>query len=140
MKKVLVILGHPRLESFNAALASSYIEGAQETEAEVKQLDLARLEFASDSAAAPDYDNRVKEIEPSLKEAQELIRWADHLVFIYPTFWGDMPALLKGFIDRAFLPNLPLSTARVHPCQINYLKEKLPVSPPPWTHRFFGTN
>jgi NAD(P)H dehydrogenase (quinone) len=34
----------------------------------------------------------------------KLIKWADHLVFVYPTWWGTMPALLKGFIDKVFLP------------------------------------
>jgi putative NADPH-quinone reductase len=32
--------------------------------------------------------------------ARELILWAEHLVFVYPTWWGTMPALLKGFLDR----------------------------------------
>jgi putative NADPH-quinone reductase len=36
--------------------------------------------------------------------AQEMIRWADHLVFFYPNWWSTFPALLKGFIDRTFLP------------------------------------
>jgi putative NADPH-quinone reductase len=43
-------------------------------------------------------------MEPDLVEAQNLIRWAEHLVFVYPTWWGSMPAIAKGFIDRVFLP------------------------------------
>jgi NAD(P)H dehydrogenase (quinone) len=105
MKKVLVILGHPRLESYGNALSQAYARGAKEAGAEVKHLDLAQLEFSVNVVRSFDYDNNVDDIEPSLKEAQALVKWADHLVFVYPTFWGDMPALLKAFIDRAFLPN-----------------------------------
>jgi putative NADPH-quinone reductase len=44
------------------------------------------------------------ELEPNLLDAQEKIKWATHLVWIYPVWWGSLPALLKGFIDRVFLP------------------------------------
>ena len=124
MKKVLVILGHPRLQSFNAALAETYSTAASAAGAEVRQLDLARLEFSSTIARTPDYDNVVEEIESSLKEAQRLIGWADHLVFVYPTFWGDMPALLKGFIDRTFLPNFAFKYRKGSPMPEQLLKGK----------------
>lgn len=48
--------------------------------------------------------NGIQPLEPDLLEAQESIRWADVLVFAYPTWWGSPPALLKGFFDRVFLP------------------------------------
>lgn len=44
------------------------------------------------------------ELEPDLLNAWEIIQWADHLVWIHPVWWGGMPALMKGFIDRLFLP------------------------------------
>lgn len=44
------------------------------------------------------------ELEPDLLDAQEKIKWADHMVWIYPVWWGSLPAILKGFIDRTFLP------------------------------------
>ena len=44
------------------------------------------------------------ELEPDLLRAQEWIKWADHLVWIYPVWWAGLPALLKGFVDRVFLP------------------------------------
>jgi len=36
--------------------------------------------------------------------AQEAILWSDHIVWIYPVWWGSLPALMKGFIDPVFLP------------------------------------
>jgi putative NADPH-quinone reductase len=43
-------------------------------------------------------------LEPDLAAAQEAILWADHLVCAFPVWWGGMPAKMKGFFDRAFLP------------------------------------
>lgn len=47
---------------------------------------------------------RSQPAEADIVYAQEMILWADHLVFVYPTWWGTMPALLKGFLDRVFTP------------------------------------
>ncbi|MFB9329957.1 NAD(P)H-dependent oxidoreductase [Paenibacillus aurantiacus] len=98
---ILVINGHPDAQSYCAALAGAYAAGATESQADVRRIDLGAIRF--DPNLAYGYRQRT-ELEPELKEAQELIRWADHLVFVYPTWWGAMPALLKGFIDRVFLP------------------------------------
>lgn len=43
-------------------------------------------------------------LEEDILRAQQLILWADHTIMAYPTWWGSMPALTKGFIDRVFLP------------------------------------
>ncbi len=43
-------------------------------------------------------------LEEDLVEAQRLIKWANHLVFVFPVWWSAPPALLKGFLDRVFLP------------------------------------
>ena len=34
---------------------------------------------------------------------RDLVTWADHLIFIYPIWWGGMPAILKGFVDRVLV-------------------------------------
>lgn len=44
------------------------------------------------------------ELEPDLLDAWDKIKWADHLVWIHPVWWGGLPAITKGFIDRLFLP------------------------------------
>jgi len=45
-----------------------------------------------------------QELEHDLQAARRDILWAGHLVFVYPLWWGAMPALLKGFVDRVFTP------------------------------------
>lgn len=100
-KRILVILGHPANSSFCGALAQSYIEGAKAAGNEVRLISLGSLAF--DPVLHNGYAT-VQDLEPDLVNAQAAITWAQHIVFAYPIWWGAMPALLKGFIDRVFLP------------------------------------
>jgi NAD(P)H dehydrogenase (quinone) len=101
MKKIVLILGHPSKKSFCASLAEKYCAGARYSGSEIKQIHVRDLDFA------PFLDDGYSEnqiIEPDIIKAQELIKWADHLVFIYPTWWSTPPALMKAFIERTLLP------------------------------------
>ena len=100
-KRILVILGHPNNDSFCGAIAKSYMEGVKETGNEVQLISVGDLSF--DPVLHKGYAS-VQELEPDLVAGQAAITWAQHLVFVYPIWWGAMPALLKGFIDRVFLP------------------------------------
>ena len=70
--------------------------------AEVREVFLADLRF--DPVLHHGY-KEIQELETDPVHAQELIKWADHLVFVYPLWWATMPALLKGFLDRTLLPD-----------------------------------
>ncbi|MED1780535.1 NAD(P)H-dependent oxidoreductase [Brevibacillus fortis] len=98
---ILVIIGHPDPESYCSALAHAYMKGASGKAAQIRTIDLSQLSF--DPNLKYGYRKRT-ELEDDLKEAQDFIRWADHLVIVYPTWWGTMPAILKGFFDRVLLP------------------------------------
>lgn len=100
-RKILVILAHPNPESFNAALAERYVYAAQKAGAEVNFIKLGDLDFDPILRAGYKSD---QELEPDLVEAQQQIDSAQHLVIFTPVWWGTTPAILKGFIDRVFLP------------------------------------
>jgi putative NADPH-quinone reductase len=100
MKKVLLIQGHPDVESFCFQLAHVYKKAASQR-AEVKEIIITELDFNPNLQFG--YRKRT-ELEPCLLEAQEKIRWADHIVIIHPVWWGSVPAIFKGFLDRVFLP------------------------------------
>lgn len=100
-KRILVILGHPRHDSLCGAIANAYVEGAKSTKNEIQQIFLGDLSF--DPVLHNGYST-IQELEPDLVAGQAAITWAQHIVFVYPIWWGTMPALLKGFIDRVFLP------------------------------------
>ncbi|MFC0676698.1 NAD(P)H-dependent oxidoreductase [Lysobacter korlensis] len=104
---VLVILGHPRVDSFCGALAEAFGAGSRAAGVEVRRLDLATLDFDAHLHTRSPND---QPLEDDLRQAQELILWADHLVFVYPTWWGTAPALLKGFLDRLMTPGFAFRT------------------------------
>ncbi|SMO76778.1 Putative NADPH-quinone reductase (modulator of drug activity B) [Chryseobacterium rhizoplanae] len=103
MKKIAIINGHPNQDSFNFGIAEAYREGARETGAEVKEIVIRELKFNPNLQFG--YQKRM-ELEPDLVKAWETIQWANHLVWVHPVWWGGFPALMKGFIDRLFLPGL----------------------------------
>jgi NAD(P)H dehydrogenase (quinone) len=103
MKKILVINGHPNPSSFNFAIAESYLKGAIASGAEADAITIAELKFNPNLQFG--YQKRT-ELEPDLLEAWEKIKKADHLVWIHPVWWGGLPAIAKGFIDRLFLPGM----------------------------------
>ncbi len=103
MKKILIINGHPDKESFNWALTDSYKKGAIMAEAEVEIINLIELDFD----LVLKYGYRIPHpLEPDLETAVKKMKWADHLVWIFPMWWYGTPALLKAFIDRTFLPGI----------------------------------
>ena len=101
MTKILIINGHPNEDSFNFAIADAYKKGASQGGTEVKEITIRDLQFNPNLKSG--YQKRT-ELEPDLLMAWEKIKWADHLVWIHPVWWGGLPAITKGFIDRVFLP------------------------------------
>jgi putative NADPH-quinone reductase len=102
-RRILIILGHPDPEGghYGHALAEAYAEGAREIGVEVQILSVARLEF-------PVLRSQEEWMRgtptPDIREAQQAIAAADHLVMIYPLWLGSMPALLKAFLEQALRP------------------------------------
>ena len=102
-KNVLLILGHPSKRSFNKALLDAYQSGAESAGAHCKTMYICDLHF--DVNLADGYKNgKADQLEKDLLEAQQLFQWAQHVVIVFPNWWGAMPAVTKGFIDRLFLP------------------------------------
>jgi putative NADPH-quinone reductase/1,4-dihydroxy-2-naphthoate octaprenyltransferase len=99
--RCLLILAHPRRDSLCGALFDAYTEGARQAGVECRALILSEMDFDPDvHAVSPEQ----QPLEPDLVRAQCDIDWAEHLVFIYPTWWGTFPARLKGFLDRVMTP------------------------------------
>ena len=101
MKKILIINGHPNKESFNFGIVAAYKKGALKAKAQVKEIVIAELDFNPNLQFG--YQKRTEQ-EPDLIAAWEKIKWADHMVWVHPVWWGGLPAITKGFIDRVFLP------------------------------------
>jgi putative NADPH-quinone reductase len=102
-KRILVIQGHPDAHEDHLchALAQAYAEGARAAGHDVRQTKVAALDFPLLRSQSEWEEGAVP---PGLKQAQADIEWAQHLVLIFPLWLGDMPALLKGFLEQVARP------------------------------------
>ncbi|MEO1437842.1 MAG: NAD(P)H-dependent oxidoreductase, partial [Bacteroidota bacterium] len=112
---------HPDPESYCQAISNAYRTGAQQTKLSVTLLNLHELQF--NPILQFGYRKRTT-LEPDLKKSWELIQVADHIVWVFPLWWGDRPALLKGFIDRLFLPGFAFRYREDSPFSDKLLKGK----------------
>ena len=102
-RRIVIIQGHPDPagDRFCHALADTYAAGAEAAGLEVKRIEVAKLEFPLLRTQA---DFEKGSPSPQVAATQEAIRWAEHLVIVYPLWLGMMPALLKGFFEQVFRP------------------------------------
>lgn len=140
MKKILVINGHPDKESFNYALSDAYINGAKKSNTEIKEIRIGELSFNPNLEFG--YRSRT-ELEPDLLKAQEKLKWADHIVWIYPVWWGGVPAIMKGFLDRVLLPGFAFKKRDGSIWWDKYFTEKTSrlictMDQPPWYYKLIN--
>jgi len=96
----LIIITNPKENSLSFAIANKYKELAAAKSYNIDIIDLYRSEYQQEFYK---YENANKpDITPQVKYFQEKISWADELVFIFPYWWGSMPAILKNFFDWNF--------------------------------------
>ncbi len=109
-KKILLIQGHPDASESHLchALASSYIAGAEESGHAVRQINVAELDFP---LLRSQKDFETGTVPESLNSAQDDIIWSEHIVFVFPLWAGDMPALLKGFLEQICRPSFTGASA-----------------------------
>lgn len=137
-KRILVILGHPASNSFCGALAERYAQSAVRAGHEVRQLFLGAMDF--DPVLREGYQ-QVQPLEADLRSAQADIVWAEHLTLVYPIWWGGIPALLKGFFDRVFLPGFAFKyrEGKAFPDKLLHGRSAhllVTMDTPPWYYRW----
>ncbi len=117
-RRILIIQGHPdgAEPHFCRALAQSYAEGAQAGGHESRTVDVASLEFPL-LRSQREWEHG--ELPAGLRDAQQAISWAEHIVLFFPLWLGDMPALLKGFLEQVARPGFAF-----HPVPGNSLGNK----------------
>ncbi|WP_296817395.1 NAD(P)H-dependent oxidoreductase [Brevundimonas sp.] len=107
MKKILVINGHPDRapERLAWALSEAYAAGARQAGHEVRRLDVGALQFPLLRSAAEFNEGAPP---PAIADVQRDIKWADHLVIVFPLWLGGLPALTKGFFEQVFRPQFTM--------------------------------
>jgi NAD(P)H dehydrogenase (quinone) len=121
MKHVLIINGHPDKQSYNYALSEAYKSGANKTNAIIDTINISELDFNPNLRFG--YRQRT-ELEPDLKDAIDKLKKADHIVWFFPLWWAGLPALMKGFIDRTFIPGITFEFIEGKAAPIGLLKGK----------------
>lgn len=103
MAKIMIVVGNPQTGSYSEALGEAYLRGAESGGHEAKLFVLARMNF--DAILREGY-RRAQALEPDLAAVREAFIACDHVVFVFPLWLGDMPALMKGFLERLVQPDL----------------------------------
>lgn len=103
MSRIAIVDGHPDADRarFVHALADAYAEGAIDGGHDVRRIEVASLDFPLIRSQS-EWEKGA--VPPAITGAQETIAWAEHIVFLYPLWLGDVPALLKGFLEQVARP------------------------------------
>ncbi|HJV84935.1 MAG TPA: NAD(P)H-dependent oxidoreductase [Noviherbaspirillum sp.] len=107
-KRILLIQGHPDAGKLHLchALEDAYAGGARSAGHEVRQINAATLDFPI-LRSQDDWEHGA--LPASLNDAQAAIRWCEHMVLFFPLWLGDMPALLKAFLEQVARPGFAFS-------------------------------
>jgi putative NADPH-quinone reductase len=106
VRKILIIDAHPDpdLGHFIHALAAEYAIGAARHE--TRTIKLGELDFPMVRST----ENWLQGKPPAaIATAQNDILWAEHLAIFFPLWLGDMPALLKAFLEQVMRPGFALA-------------------------------
>ena len=105
--RALIVFCHPKEDSFSAAVLHEVTARLDTAQAKYRVRDLYRSNFTP-VLTAHDLDVYLDEAANTEAVAQEVadLRWADTLIFVYPTWWYGLPAMLKGWLDRVLVPGV----------------------------------
>ena len=105
--KLLVVYCHPVPESFTAAVRDTAMDALAQVGHEVRLIDLYAEGFAA-AMGPQEWKDYLTEgtNEFPVTDHIERIRWAEGIVFVFPTWWYGLPALLKGWLDRVWVPHV----------------------------------
>ena len=101
MAEIAIIVGHPRSGTYCEALAEAYRRGAEAGGHTARVFALSHMRF---DPILHEGFSKPQPLEPDLETAQKAIGSAGHLVIVFPLWYGGLPALLKGFLERILQP------------------------------------
>lgn len=100
-KSVFVWVAHPKAGSLCEGMADAYQAAVEHNRGESRRMNLSDMSFDMNFEG---YGENALALEPDLSAWQDNVRWADHLLFVHPYWWGSMPTKAKGVLDRALTP------------------------------------
>jgi len=119
--RVLVVHAHPGAESFSAAVLRAAVGGLQAVGHDVDVVDLYASGFQA-AMTRPEREAYLTDqpiVSADVAHHAELVKEAEALVFVYPTWWAGLPAIMKGWLDRVLVQGVAFQldpvTSRVKP-------------------------
>ncbi|MEO6123055.1 MAG: NAD(P)H-dependent oxidoreductase [Ilumatobacteraceae bacterium] len=106
--RALVVLCHPSEDSFSRSMCDAAVRGLDRGGHEVDVLDLYAVGFQPVMTEADyhAYHSETPVIDPLVAESVAMVRRAEILVFVYPTWWSSLPAMLKGWLEKTMVPGV----------------------------------
>ncbi|MFK0570428.1 NAD(P)H-dependent oxidoreductase [Endozoicomonas sp.] len=111
--KTLVVFAHPVPESYNTSIFKLVCEELEAKGYELQALDLYEEDFeprmsTDERRTYMDRDNTAlsRKSRKSVEKYMQQLQWAEALIMVYPTWWMGPPAILKGWLDRVWLPSI----------------------------------
>jgi putative NADPH-quinone reductase len=113
-RRIVLIQGHPHPDARHLchALEGAYADGAAQAGHETRRIDVGTLDFP---LVRDPQDWEHGTVPASLVDAQAAIEWCEHLVMLFPLWLGDMPALLKGFLEQVARPGFAFDRDETNP-------------------------
>ena len=103
---VTIVFAHPWHGSFNHAILETLKSALEKKQKKYQIIDLNKDQFNpvfSESELA--LFSRGQHLDPLVTQYQNMLSATDELIFVFPIWWYDLPAILKGFIDKVMLKN-----------------------------------
>jgi len=104
--KIHIVYCHPSEDSFTREVRDSFIAGLEHGGHTFTLSDLYKMNFITDMSEEEylreAYYKRSLPVPADVKAEHEKINASDAIAFIYPVFWTDGPAKLKGWFDRVW--------------------------------------
>lgn len=97
-KRILVINGHHNTKEIHYDICQKYIDAASNAGAEVKYIEVSKLNLDFCLKDVPQQN-----VHPDITDSQQKIKWADHIVWVFPVWWFSMPSKMKAFIENVFV-------------------------------------
>jgi NAD(P)H dehydrogenase (quinone) len=98
LMKIFLLNGNNQSKSLSNAICAKYVEVAEKSGHQIQQLNIADMKF--DPVLNEGY-HEIQPLETCLEDFQNKLLWCERIVVVYPTWWGGLPAKLKGLVDRS---------------------------------------
>ncbi|WP_079911310.1 NAD(P)H oxidoreductase [Paenibacillus sp. 32352] len=121
--KILTVVSHPRENSLTFSVTGRFVQGLADAGHETEVLDLHRSGFnpVMWEADEPDWSSDHKIYSPEVEAEMERMKHHDALAFIFPIWWFNLPAMLKGYIDRVWNNGFAYGSSTLHHKKVLWL-------------------